>query len=486
MVTQRTHSLCQHFTCAVCGALAFFVCETAHADGPLGANDEPITTSDYAVDMYQGPFLGTSRATGLAGSIAAIAEGADGMVDNAASPAVRFPFSTSYFDYDFSFGITSATFLEGNDFDNNGRVRFDDGSVGDTSYERFFFLTLGGTIQLGAWGLGLSLDAQNYLLGETPTIPDAPPNLRVSLYRPHLLLARAFLDQRLIVGVGLRGVTLAIDATENVNGTGRSVKLVSVTGGGAEIGAIYMSRPLPLRLGLTLRSPVQGTVDKARGAQITPEGDTLVGARYLPTRVTLPWDIEAGIAYQIGPRPLNVYWIDPSLEVEKYRAKLRAKLPDPGDPTYEARLAQVEEQVDAMERRVVQRLKRRYAKLSRQKLLVTASISVSGPVGHGVGVESFLQQRVERSGKWVTFQPRLGVELEPIDHHLQLRAGSYVEPSRFSQKIVRVHGTAGFDLRLFQWSVFGFFDDDTSWRVGAGIDGAQRYLSLGMTAGIWH
>lgn len=103
-----------------------------------------------------------------------------------------------------------------------------------------------------------------------------------------------------------------------------------------------------------------------------------------------------------------------------------------------------------------------------------------------LSVESFLLQQVERSGRWVTVQPRLGVEVEPFENRLQVRAGTDLEPSRFSKEIVRAHGTAGLDLRLIEWSVLGLFDDDTAWRVGAFVDGAQRYLSMGLTAGVWH
>ena len=457
------------------------------AAGPLPAEGQIIETSEYRIDMYQGPILSSARSTGLGGSTAAIAEGVDGLPVNAAAPAVRAPWSVDYYDYDVGIGFTTASALNQTDFDNNGRIAFDDGTNrGDTSYERFLFATIGATFQWGKWGVGLSVDSQNYRLGEMPIVPDAPPNLQVTLSRANVLVARSYWDQSLVVGVGLRGATLDINATENVNGSGQKVRLVEMTGGGLQCGFVYASPTLPMRLGLTWRSRVRGVTKEGSRAQTTPEGDTIIGNRYLPTEVALPWEVEAGIAYQFGPRPLNVHWIDPHQEVEQYARKLRAKLPAPQDPSYEAREQELDRQIEAHEERVRRRLKARYANTSRQKVLVSASLLVAGPIDEGVGIESFLRQRVERSGRWVTLQPRLGVEIEPVENELQVRVGSYVEPSRFDQHIVRAHGTAGFDFRILEWSVFSLFDEDTSWRVGAVVDGAQRYLSIGLSAGIWH
>jgi len=84
--------------------------------------------------------------------------------------------------------------------------------------------------------------------------------------------------------------------------------------------------------------------------------------------------------------------------------------------------------------------------------------------------------------------PRLGLETEAVPDWVKVRAGTYGEPTRFSASKAagRLHGTLGFDVKLFSWSVFGVFHESTSWRVGAVLDAAERYLSWGLTAGIWH
>lgn len=451
-------------------SVLFFSSRT-FAAGPLPSNGAPIETSSYQIDMYQGPVLSSSRSTGLAGSTAAIAEGVDGILVNAAAPAVRPPWSVDYFDYDLGFSFTSASALEGTDFDNNGRVPFHDGAV-DPPKERFFFIALGGTLQWGPWAAGLSVDGQFYHLGKASTVEGAPNNLNVALTRGHVILARSFWNESLMIGAGIRTTALEVNATENVDGTGEELPLVEMIGSGVEVGAVFAPEGLPFRVGATFRSVVRGRSEEPGHAQTTPEGDTLLGGRYLPTEVVLPWELETGISYQFGPRPLNVDWINPRDEVKREIAKRPS--------------AKGEAEHEEIQSEVRNRLKARAKALPRQKVLVSASALISGPVEDGVGVESFLLQRVERSGRWVTVQPRLGVEVEPLENRLQVRAGTYLEPSRFSKEIVRAHGTAGLDVRLIEWSVLGLFDDDTAWRVGAFVDGAQRYLSMGLTAGIWH
>ena len=83
-----------------------FSTERARAGGPLNAQDQPITTSDYSLDLFQGPLFAGSRVTSLAGAYVAIAEDVDGDLQNPAAPAVRPFFSYSHFDYWMGFGLT--------------------------------------------------------------------------------------------------------------------------------------------------------------------------------------------------------------------------------------------------------------------------------------------------------------------------------------------------------------------------------------------
>jgi hypothetical protein len=105
---------------------------------------------------------------------------------------------------------------------------------------------------------------------------------------------------------------------------------------------------------------------------------------------------------------------------------------------------------------------------------------------NGVGVESFFSQAVERSGRRTSWSPRLGVEGEPLADGLLLRAGTYLEPTRFDTSSPRLHSTAGFDVHVpVAWSAFGLFDDDTTFRVGGALDSAERYFAWTASLGIW-
>ena len=80
---------------------------------------------------------------------------------------------------------------------------------------------------------------------------------------------------------------------------------------------------------------------------------------------------------------------------------------------------------------------------------------------------------------------RGGMEVEPWTGRLKLRVGGYLEPARYEHASWRMHGTAGFDVRLFTWDLFGWFNP-FSIRVGAMVDIAPRYFNWGVGVGFWH
>ena len=85
----------------------------------------------------------------------------------------------------------------------------------------------------------------------------------------------------------------------------------------------------------------------------------------------------------------------------------------------------------------------------------------------------------------MTVGERLGIEGEPIADWFMMRAGTYLEPSRFAGVGYRAHGTLGFDLRLFSWDLFELLDEFTLC-PGAYADVAERYLNHGVSVGLWH
>lgn len=434
----------------------------AHAEPPaVGAPGDPIATSGYRVDLFQGPVLMSSRATGMGGAFAAIGEGVQGYAVNAAAPAVREAYSRSWFDYDLDVGISFPGAYAKTDFDNDGKP---------ASYNGFYFLTGGANLQFGTFGVGASAQLQNYDL--QPSDVALGTGLQVQFVRINALAAKAFFDQQLMIGAGIRTVTL------NMNTKGDNPRtLFTASSAGFQGGALFAPHALPMRFALTARGPMtpnaagnaDDVVTDANGSKYIQRED---GSRwYMPEAIEYPWEIEAGFALQLGPRPLNTPFVNthspPSDD------------PDAGPyPNKTVRAQRIKNLED--------RAKARYKALPREKYLLLASLLVSGPVVNGVGIESFLDRVVIRSGKHVSVTPRVGAEVEPFPNVVQLRAGSYLEPSRFESGSYRPHGTVGFDLRLFEWDVLGLVAEDTAWRIGGSVDISRGYFSWGVTAGMWH
>jgi len=103
-------------------------------------------------------------------------------------------------------------------------------------------------------------------------------------------------------------------------------------------------------------------------------------------------------------------------------------------------------------------------------------------------VASFIDRRVQRSGRRASYSPRLGIETEPIAHWLRVRAGSYLEPSRFDDNPhgSRLHGTFGFDQRVLSWDLFGLFPEGSTFRASGSLDVARDYFGWGIALGLWH
>jgi hypothetical protein len=436
-----------------------------HVGPPIGAEGtDGFFTNNYKIDLFQGPVLGGARMTGLGGAYAPIAEGVAGFQVNAASPAVRPAHSRSWFDYDYDLGVTFPNSLKKTDFDNNGKVGF--------AYTNFIFFTAGLNLQFGNWGIGFSAQLQQYELGKPD---DSAPALRMQLLRGNFLVARSLFDGQLVIGAGARAVSLGISARQ---GATTDSPVFSTASLGTEAGVLIAPLALPMRFAFTGRSVMEPSATSTDAVKYDG-GDRDHGLKYvdlsrrlyLPRSVELPWEVEAAVAFQIG-RPLNQQWINTHHPPDDYLRE--EKLPDGGTRR-------------VLDKKLVeQKAKQKYLALPRQKLLIVASALVSGPVADAVGVESFLNQRVERSGQRASVTPRIGIETEPFANAVQIRAGSYLEPSRFVQSSSRLHGTLGVEVRLFEWSVFGLLDPDTAWRVGAYGDYARNYLAWGLTAGMWY
>src|SRR5262249_29781789 len=113
--------------------------------------------------------------------------------------------------------------------------------------------------------------------------------------------------------------------------------------------------------------------------------------------------------------------------------------------------------------------KARFANWPREKILLLASLQVTGPSSRAISVEGFLDQRVETVGRVTTLTPRLGLEGEPLQNRMLLRAGTYVEPSRYDGATPRQHFTFGADVRLFPLDFWGLLPE-ANWKLGLFVD----------------
>jgi len=397
---------------------------------------EPIPTNDYAIDVYQGPVLAPLRVSALGGAYAGYAEGIAGIVANAAAPAVRDPYSVDDFDWDLSASLSIPLQLfENDDFDNNGDV--------DADYSSFVYLSLGGMLQKGPFGLGVEAALQRYSLEASGGTTE------VWLGRYHLLGAVGLAEHAVSIGAGARLVTMGLSTPEAE---------LSWVGAAPELGLLLRPNDMPFRFGFTYRFPVHaGGVGAA--AQGPVDGLAREGELVLPDEVVLPWELEAGVAIQAGPRPLN-----PSFE---------------SGPPGESPEARAER-------------KRRARSLPRSKLTLLASVLVSGPVERGVRLEQFLAQPdpsvspagvVGSSGASINFSPRFGIETEPLANLLAVRAGSYYEPNR-SGGVGRQHFTFGGELRVVPFDWFGLVEE-VDYSLELGLDLAPRYESVSASIGVW-
>ncbi len=426
--------------------------------------------------------FGPSRIVGLGGAYAGLAEGIDGATANVAAPGVRAAYSGKHVDYDLTASISFPGSFASTDFEN----RCSNASTCSASAaSSFIYGNAGALLQVGPFGAALTLDATSFNLA-TSQVPTA---INFRLLRAHAIVAWAFLKYQLVVGVGIEGVTMSFG--------GSSLALAPPSGVGPEAGVLLKLDDQPWRLGVSARAPVSGGVSS----------DGTQTAYILPSNVVSPGQIQIGFALQLGPRPLNPRWIDPSDELAPLReriedarserqknelAELGAILPGPAREAKrreldarEHAIRRVEDaRIDAEESRIRDEHDARYANWPRPRLLVVADAVITAPVDNAVAISSFLNQQLDTYGRSWTISPRFGLEGEPFIDRFRLRFGSYLEPSLFDGGSTRQHFTFGGDLKLFEWNFFGILAK-TMWQLSFATDLAPRYTNWGISLGVW-
>jgi hypothetical protein len=398
-------------------------------------------SNEATIETVRGPLSGSTRFIGLGGAFVAIADDSEGVPINPASTALRLPYSWNMFDYGFGVDFAVGAWLPKNDLYNN---QSNDSEANGKSSA--LFGSLGAVLYYGHGGFGVAAEAQSNAASRQDQVQGVSRSLGANFGMVHASLGYGFLDGQLLLGAGPRLVGMSFG--RNDSGSGSSS--LGSAGVGYEAGVVVKPAVMQYRLAVAVKSPITAKLPAAMGEPVS--------------HAHVPWDLAFGFAYQFGPRPLN----PPLVTREAFARALVTN----GKPT-KADLERAE-----------QALFERYQRLQRWYLLVSTELSVAEADGDHVGIEEYWTDGASNARPIIS--PRIGLESEVIPHHLRLRAGSYYEPARIGLAPSRVHGTGGFDVRLFEWDVFGLIKPFDWWQLSIAADGARSYLNTSFSIGFWH
>jgi len=403
----------------------------------------------------------------------------DGCAISPAASAVREGYSTSHIDFDFGLSMSLPGAYGNVDFFNRG-PNTNRETTAKTS--RFFAVSAGFQLQIGELGLSSTLANEQFSLSAPSK---GKPGLDLNFSRITTQAAYGFLGNQLVIGAGLRSVAVNINATESDRVA--ATPLLTLSGSGASVAVIVKPDDRPFRLSAVYRSPV--TAQATEGASSLFAASTAERDYVLPSRVVAPWELEVGAAVQLGPRPLNPAWRDPSARQAERKAVVDARRKQRKQTGIsaadEARLEGWEDEELAFYASAdKERERTRYLNHPRKYVLLLASALVVGASPNAINLVGFVDQQKETAGARATVSPRFGVEAEPIANLAKVRAGTYYEPSRFDGVAGRQHFTLGGDLFLFTSPKLGFIPALPIAAVGF-VDVAPRYQNVGLFVGFW-
>jgi hypothetical protein len=407
--------------------------------GARGAAAQTLVDDGFNVDLYQGPILGSSRVIGLGGAYAALAEEAVGIQFNPASVAHRTWYSRGRWDWDLTADWLLPNIARSKEFslDNSGLPA-------DTT--SFYVINAGGLLQYKGFGIGFAANLQRFVRA----FPDPAGDITFGFDTYHLSAGYGFFRHQLLVAGGVRIGALNATSAENK-------KLFDLTATGGEVGVLVRPERLPLRFGAAFYSALQ------QPKRIT---DPAFPSLAMPHSVALPWQVTAGVAWQLSRWPLN-----PAPDFRPPPRPRRGAAAGATPPASAPGEGPPEDEGVAARRRQ-----------GMTYLLLSLDVQVAAPVDDAVGIASFLSGQRETSGAGYSWSVRFGAEAEVWRRRLRLRAGTYWEPSRFAESSGRIHGTFGLDVRLFDFRLWG----PRALRTGLVGDFARNYTNAGISLGLWH
>lgn len=453
----------------------------AGADAPA----QPLRSNRFALDFHRGPVQGPGRAVGLAGAYTALAEGVDGAGFNPAAFGRRPDRDLAWFAPEFVLGVS----FPRNNWDNSG--------TGGRDFVDFAIVDFGLGFNFGPLGVGYLAQVQGYNI--------APQDVSERTVSVNLAIHRVGVGYMidggaLTLGAGVRIGAMGIGWDAPIFGTFVDSE-VSYVGASPEFGFTWAPRRWNLRVGAAYRAEVVARSSVFDGGddrvQRRPSGcePMMSGCFVIPRSVNLPWEVDLGLAWRFSAAPFNAPWRDPVAErhalrdrIARDRARrMRERETDDTDAWEIAERARRQREDQELETFGWRYRAERLAALRdrpHRYLLVAAGLSVYGPTPRGQGIEGFIDQVEQPSGRSVVLSPRVALESEVIENRLRVRVGSYIEPSRFEAIGSRVHGTVGFDLRLFRWNAFKLVDP-LDFKISGTFDVSYNYVDWGFSIGFW-
>ncbi len=417
-------------------SVASWVAVCSIASPASAQTDTSAQAQSQTVDSTRGPITGSTRRIGLGGAFVAVADDTQGIAINPASTAVRLPYSFQDWNVGFGLDVAVGAWLPKNDVYNQGNTASQDQQKADKSSALFGSVAL--LVNYRHFGVGVSAEAQRNAASRQNSTPGVDTSFAANFGTVHMNLAYGFLDGQLLLGAGPRLIGMSFDRSG-------SSSVLGTAGVGYEAGVLVKPISQRYRIAAAVKSPIDAHLAAEPGIAAST--------------VHVPWEVAFGLAYQIGPRTLN-----PRLVTAQEVARRETGHDEPTDAELD---------------HAAQELFERYEARQRWYLLVSSELSViqgGGPVGLSG------QTAMDRA----VISPRLGLESEVVPHYLRLRGGSYYEPALIRGTQSRVHGTGGFDVKLFKWSVFGLLSPFSYWQLSIGADAARAYLNTAFSIGIWH
>ena len=245
--------------------------------------EPPITSRDYAIELYEGTAIGDARMVAMGGAGSALINGSAGLLLNASAPAVRDATDNDRWSWSWHFDYLNGRLSS--DYDNNGV------SLDQSSGAQLF--TLGASLRVGKWAVGAAVVVQH------APIEGAAGELDAEAARGRFTVARWFPDADLAAGLGVQSVAFRLRG-----GTPKE-NLFGITGSGLIAGATWVPRMQDFRVAGVIEIPIAGGSVETSACDPTMCMVGTDGPYILPDQVESPARVGIGGAYRWGPTAWN-------------------------------------------------------------------------------------------------------------------------------------------------------------------------------------